>query len=82
MEERERKFFLHERKKILLARTLLLKRDIYLLDEIFESISEEEVVELTKNVLTYLKDKIVLVVSHNKQLDCLFKKVYTLKVEK
>ena len=71
-----------ERKKILLARALLLKRDIYLLDEIFESISEEEVVELTKNVLTYLKDKIVLVVSHNKQLDCLFKKVYTLKVEK
>ncbi len=64
-----------ERKKILLARTLLLKRDIYLLDEVFESIEEEEACELIQNTLTYLKDKMVIVISHRKNIDFLFEKV-------
>ncbi len=64
-----------ERKKILLARALLLKRDIYLLDEVFESIPEEEAKELIKNVLTYLKNKIVLVISHRKNADSYFDQV-------
>ncbi len=71
-----------ERKKILLARTLLLKRDIYLLDEVFESIEKEEAMELVLNVLTYFKDKIVLVISHRLEIDAFFNQVLTLEVEK
>lgn len=69
-----------ERKKILLARSLLLKRDIYLFDEVFESVDPKETFELIQNVLSYLNDKIVLVVSHHPEIDVLFHQVLTLKV--
>lgn len=70
-----------EKKKILLARALLLKRDVYLFDEVFESIEEEEAMILIQNVLSYLKEKIVLVISHRRGIDDLFHRVIELKEE-
>ena len=63
-----------EKAKIIIARSIVKDYSIYMFDETFNEIDKKGRNELLKNVLLYLKDKIVIVVSHHKLNSKLFNK--------
>lgn len=63
-----------EKERIILARTLLSKAHIFLLDECLSEVDEELERDIIKNMHSYLKDKTVIYISHRNCYD-LFKKV-------
>jgi len=72
-----------ERQKILLARTLYKKADIYILDEPIQHIPQDEAVFIYKNMLEFLKNKTVISVMHiTKGLEDLHNKIYNIQKKK
>ena len=68
-----------ERQRIIICRSLLLDRSVYIFDESFNQIDIKLEKILLKNILKYLKDKIVIVISHRLDNKSLFDRVIELK---
>ena len=69
-----------ERQRISLARCLMKESDIYIFDEALSQIDVSSEREILGNILEYLKDKTVIVISHRFHNKDLFEK--TIKMEK
>lgn len=67
-----------EKQKISLARALFTEFDVLILDESLNQISEQEEKEIMKNILKKYNDKIIIVISHRKNLLKLFNKIAVL----
>ncbi len=80
VEENGFNFSSGEKQRIILARSLTRKSDIYIFDEAFSQIDIDKTRIILKNVLEYLKDKTVIVISHRNNFNKLFNRV--LKLEK
>lgn len=68
-----------ERQKIVLARSLLKKSDVYLFDESFNEIDVESENKILKNMFNYYKNNTMIVVSHRLDNMNLYDKVFELK---
>ncbi len=68
-----------ERQRIILARALTRKSDIYIFDEAFSQIDIEKTRDILKDVLNYLEDKTVIVISHRNNFYMLFNRVLKLE---
>ena len=68
-----------ERQRIILARALLRKSDIYIFDEAFSQIDNKRRNIIVKNIFDYLKEKTIIVISHNMNNKDIFDRV--LKME-
>lgn len=68
-----------ERQRIILARSLMKKSDIYIFDEAFNELNIEEEKRIVKNILKYLKNKIVIVISHRLTTLDLFDRILVLE---
>ena len=68
-----------ERQRIILARALLRKSDIYIFDEAFSQIDNKRRSIIVKNIFEYLKEKTIIVISHNMNNKDIFSRV--LKME-
>ncbi len=55
------------KRRVALARTLAFDADIYLLDEPFKGLDEENTQKITDEILFIAKDKLVLLVTHDPQ---------------
>ena len=66
-----------ERQKIILARTLLKKSNIYIFDESLSQLDIKTEREFIKNIFEYLKEKTVIVISHRFYNSDLYDKFYT-----
>lgn len=66
-----------EKQRILLARTLLKKGEIYLFDECLSEVEESLEENIIKNIRNFLKDKTLIYISHRDQSN-LFSKVVNL----
>lgn len=53
-----------ERQRIILARSILRKSNIYILDEALGQIDIYQEKKILKNIFTYLQDKTIIVISH------------------
>ena len=69
-----------ERQRIILARSLLRKSSIYIFDEAFGQIDIELSNQILKDMMDYLKDKTVILISHRKNNKKHFQRI--LKLEK
>jgi ABC-type bacteriocin/lantibiotic exporter with double-glycine peptidase domain len=67
-----------EKQKIALARSLLSDFDVLILDEALNKIDEEEEKQIMKSLLMYFQNKLILVISHRKNVTQLFSKVVIL----
>ncbi len=63
-----KKFSGGEMKRISLARTLMRDADVYIFDESFSCIDTESRNRIFANIVQYLSDKIVVVITHNGDL--------------
>ena len=63
-----------EKAKIIIARSIIKNYSIYMFDETFNEIDKKGRDELLKRVLSYLDNKIVIIVSHHKLNNKLFNK--------
>lgn len=79
IEEQGENFSGGERQRIILARSIMKDSDIYIFDEALNQIDMEKEQEILKNILTYLKDKTVIVISHRLTHTNLFNRRLTLK---
>ena len=68
-----------ERQRIILARSILKKSDIYIFDEALSQIDIEREEKILKNIFSYLKDKIIIVISHRYDNKGLFNRIIRLK---
>lgn len=68
-----------EKQKLTLAKTLTCNFNILILDEALNQIEEEEEKEIIKEVKKYLKDKIIIVITHRKNLESLFSNIAFIK---
>lgn len=68
-----------ERQRIILARSLMKDSDIYIFDEALNQIDIDKEELILKNIFKYLKDKIVIVISHRLTCKKLFNRVLVLK---
>lgn len=68
-----------ERQRIIIARSLMKKSDIYIFDEAFNALDIEEEKRMLKEILIYLKDKTVIVISHRLNASDLFDRILTLE---
>ena len=68
-----------ERQRIVLSRSLLKKSDIYIFDEALSQIDSERERKILKNIFKYLKDKVVIVISHRNDNKDLFNRVFEIK---
>ena len=68
-----------ERQKIILARSIIKDADIYIFDEALNQIDIKEEKEILTNILNYLKDKTVIVISHRLTCQDLFNRVLVLE---
>ena len=69
-----------ERQRIILARSLLKKSTIYILDEALGQIDIQKEKKILENIFTYLKEKTIIVISHRFNNKKCFDRV--LKLEK
>lgn len=53
-----------EKNLILLARTLIIHKQIYILDEVLANVNEETEIKVIKNILNYFKSSTIIYVSH------------------
>lgn len=79
IEEQGENFSGGERQRIILARSIMKESDIYIFDEALSQIDREKEQEILRNILTYLKDKTVIVISHRLTCTKLFNRILTLK---
>ena len=56
-----------ERQRIGIARALYFDRDIYIFDEATNALDENTEIKVLKNIKIYLKNKIIIFVSHKTQ---------------
>ena len=68
-----------ERQRIILARSLLKNSNIYIFDEAFGNIDIDREKKILNNIFDYLKDKIVIVISHRFNNKKLFDRVIKIK---
>ena len=68
-----------ERQRIILGRSILKDSDIYIFDEALSQIDIIRERKILKNIFKYLKDKIVIVISHRNDNKDLFNRVFELK---
>ena len=68
-----------ERQRIILARALFKDSDIYIFDEALNQIDIEKEQVILENILKYLKDKIVIIISHRLTCQDLFNRILVLK---
>ena len=68
-----------EIQRIILARALIKKSSIYIFDEAFSQIDISKTRVILKNILDYLQDKTVIVISHRNNFYKLFKRVIEIK---
>ena len=68
-----------ERKKIILARSLLKFKNVLVLDEVFNEISVEEEKKILANIFDYYSDKIIIVISHRNTNLNFFDRKYEIK---
>lgn len=68
-----------ERQRIILARTLLKESSIYIFDEALSQIDIERERKILNNIFKYLKDKIVIMISHRFDNKDLFNRVFEIK---
>lgn len=70
-----------QRKKIILARALLKRSKVLILDEVFNEIDVVEERKILNNIFKNYKDLTVIVISHRDNNINLFNKIYSLKEE-
>lgn len=63
--------------RIALARALAKEADLYIFDEPISGLNHWMQNRVTTNIMNYLKDKTVIVISHTTELYSLFDKIYT-----
>ena len=68
-----------ERQRIILSRALLKDSSIYIFDEALSQIDIERERKILKNIFKYLKDKIVIIISHRFDNKDLFDKVFEIR---
>ena len=68
-----------ERQRIILARSILKKSNIYIFDEALSGIDVEKEKIILKNIFSYQKEKTIIVISHRFNNQYLFDRVITLK---
>jgi ATP-binding cassette, subfamily C, bacteriocin exporter len=68
-----------ERQRIILARTFLNDRKIYLLDETFNELDVKSEEGILKNLFNYFKDKTIIIISHRTNNKHLFDRVLCLE---
>ncbi len=68
-----------ERQRVILARALIRKSDIYIFDEAFSQIDLNKTEEILNDILKYLEDKTVIVISHRNNFYKLFNRVLKLE---
>ena len=68
-----------ERQRIILARSIIRKSNIYIFDESFNGIDIKRERKILNNIFKYLENKIIIVISHRFNNKDLFDKVYELK---
>ncbi len=68
-----------ERQRIILARSIIKNSDIYIFDEALNQLDVDKEQEILKNILDYLKDKTVIVISHRLTCQNLFNRILTLQ---
>lgn len=68
-----------ERQRVILARALIRKSDIYIFDEAFSQIDLNKTEEILSDVLKYLEDKTVIVISHRNNFYKLFNRILKLE---
>ena len=68
-----------ERQRIILARSLLKKRNIYIFDEAFGQIDIEKEKRILENIFQYLKEQTIIVISHRFNNKKLFDRVLKLE---
>ncbi len=64
LEENGSNFSNGERQRIILARALVRKSDIYIFDESFSQIDSKMTKEILKDIFNYLEGKTIIVISH------------------
>ena len=69
-----------ERQRIILARSILKKSDIYIFDEALSQIDVKKERDILLNIFKYLKDKTIIVISHRFDNKDLFERI--IKIEK
>ena len=69
-----------ERQRIILARSILKKSDIYIFDEALSQIDVVRERDILLNIFKYLKDKTIIVISHRFDNKDLFERV--IRIEK
>ena len=68
-----------ERQRIILARTMLKSSDIYIFDEALSQIDIERERKILKNIFRYLKDKVVIIISHRNDNKDLFNRIFEIR---
>ena len=68
-----------ERQRIILSRTILKDSDIYIFDEALSQIDIERERKILKNIFKYLKDKVVIVISHRYDNKDLFDRIIEIR---
>ena len=68
-----------ERQRIILARALMRESDIYIFDEALSQLDIEKEQVILTELLKYLKDKTVIVISHRMSNKNLFNRILELK---
>lgn len=68
-----------ERQRIVLARSLMRKSNIYIFDEAFSGIDVESEKKILQSIFSYLSDKTVIVISHRFHNKKLFQRVLRLE---
>ena len=67
-----------ERQRIILARSLLKKTNIYIFDEALAQIDINREKQILKNIFDYLKDKTIIIISHRNNNKKLFDRIVKL----
>ena len=57
-----------EKERIILARSLVTKPQILILDESLSEVNEDLELEILKDIKEYLKDSTIIYISHHKQI--------------
>jgi ABC-type bacteriocin/lantibiotic exporter with double-glycine peptidase domain len=66
-----------EKNRILLARTIYSKRNVYILDEPLREVGLNLEIDIIKDILEFLKDKVVIYISH-RDVSKLFERIIDL----
>ena len=79
LEENGVNFSNGERQRIILARALIRKSDIYIFDEAFSQIDSKKTINIMKRIFSYLRDKTIIVISHRYSEQKLFDRILKLE---